>query len=101
MSSSSRRSRTAPPWRSDTITDFARLQDKIDVSQIDAVEGGSNDAFIWIGEKSFSGRAGEIRYQSTESGLTIQGDVDGDGTTDLLIVLSAKYHSFFEQDLIL
>jgi Ca2+-binding RTX toxin-like protein len=89
------------PVARDTITDFARLQDKIDVSQIDAVEGGSNDAFIWIGEKSFSGRAGEIRYQSTESGLTIQGDVDGDGTTDLLIELRAEYHSFSAQDLVL
>ena len=89
------------PGARDTITDFARLHDKIDVSAIDAVEGGGDDAFTWIGDKAFSGHAGELRYQSTASGLTIQGDVDGDGAPTSQIALKASYHSFFAQDLIL
>ena len=85
----------------DTITDFVRLHDKIDVSGIDAVAGGQDDAFTWISDKAFSGKAGELRYQSTASGLTIQGDIDGDGAADLSVAVNATYHSFFGQDLIL
>lgn len=89
------------PDTPDTITDFVRLQDKIDVSAIDAVEGGGNDAFTWISDKAFGGHAGELRYESTASGLTIEGDVDGDGAADLSIAVSASYHGFFGQDVIL
>ena len=35
----------------DRITDFARGADKIDLRGIDAVAGGSNDAFNFIGDE--------------------------------------------------
>ena len=44
----------------DAIADFAGAQDRINLRPIDAVEGGRNSAFHWIGGKGFSGDAGEL-----------------------------------------
>ena len=85
----------------DAIADFVRNHDRIDLSEIDAVSGGSDDAFTWIGSKAFGGHAGELRFSSTGAGLKIQGDVDGDGDADLAIALTSGYHTFYQQDLIL
>jgi serralysin len=67
----------------DVIADFSRSQgDKIDLSDIDAIESSSRDsAFDFIGSASFSGTAGELRY----SGGIVRGDVDGDGVADFSI----------------
>lgn len=63
----------------DVIDDFIQAQnDKIDLSKIDAVEGGSDDAFTFIGTKAFSDTAGELRFKNQ----LLQGDVDGDGKAD-------------------
>src|SRR5262249_17853031 len=46
----------------DQITDFSQASgDKIDVSGIDAITGGTDDAFTFIGNAAFSGVAGELR----------------------------------------
>ena len=70
----------------DTITDFSP-GDYINLSGIDAVvsasDGGSNDAFIYIGSAAFSG-AGQLRF---ESGV-LSGDVTGDHVPDFAIVLA-------------
>jgi Ca2+-binding RTX toxin-like protein len=67
----------------DTIKDFQRGQDKIDLSRIDADQDGTagNQSFKFIGEKAFTGRDGELRF----SGGTVYGDVNGDKVADFAI----------------
>ncbi|WP_114951450.1 Calx-beta domain-containing protein [Sphingosinicella terrae] len=69
----------------DVIADFRRGQDKIDLSGLDAVEGGGHDAFAWIGSGAFSGTAGELRAYSDGGSHLLAGDVDGDGIADFTI----------------
>ncbi len=73
---------------SDLITDFARKADTIDLSAIDAIQFGLNDAFTFIGTSAFTqGQAGQLRYAQTLSTTVVQGDVNGDGVADVQIVL--------------
>ncbi|WP_114952115.1 M10 family metallopeptidase C-terminal domain-containing protein [Sphingosinicella terrae] len=69
----------------DVITDFRRGQDKIDLSGLDAVNGGSDDSFSWIGSGAFSGSAGELRAYSSGGSSFLAGDTDGDGVADFMI----------------
>ena len=72
----------------DTILGFDRNRDKIDLSDLDAIEGNAgHDAFTNIGSAAFSGAAGELRVFRQGNHVQIQGDVDGDGIADLLIVV--------------
>jgi len=74
----------------DLITDFASGQDRIDLSEIDAIAGSqSNDAFTFIGAGAFSGHAGELRIETRGDHIHILGDVDGDGVADLHIMAMA------------
>jgi serralysin len=70
----------------DTISDFRRGQDKIDLSGLDAKSGTSaHDAFTWIGSRAFSGAAGELRVYKDHGDYFIAGDVDGDKVADFVI----------------
>jgi Ca2+-binding RTX toxin-like protein len=72
----------------DNIFDFVSGTDRIDLSLIDAntdVEG--NHAFTFIGSSAFSGTAGELRVESSGGLVNVLGDVDGDGSADLIIHL--------------
>ena len=70
----------------DRIRDFSRAQgDRIDVFGIDAIAGGTNDAFTFIGTSAFTQTAGQLRYQIVGGETRISGDVDGDGVADVLI----------------
>ena len=70
----------------DRIRDFSQAQfDRIDLSAIDAVAGGSNDAFAFIGTTAFSNVAGQLRYQQISGATYIQADIDGNGIADLVI----------------
>lgn len=72
----------------DTILDFSRTEgDRIDLSQIDAISGGENDAFTYVGNSVFSGTAGELRWYADGDRLFVAGDVDGDGAADFLIAV--------------
>ena len=66
--------------RRDVITDFRASEgDVIDLRTIDAnEERGGNQAFTFLGNKSFSGNAGELRF----SAGVLSGDTDGDGRAD-------------------
>ena len=70
----------------DRILDFNRGQaDKIDLSDIDAVTGGADNAFTWIGAAAFSGIAGQLRSFSSGGSHFVAGDVNGDGVADFTI----------------
>jgi len=81
--------KTAP----DTIKDFEKGQDRIDLSAIDAVLDGSDDVFRFIGTQAFSGSGAEVRYhKDTVLGTTVI-DLQVAGWTrgDPQIVLSGLY----------
>jgi len=69
----------------DTIEDFSHAQhDLIDLSAIDAVAGGSNDAFTL--SDAFHHSAGELIVSAIATGeYRVLGDVNGDATADFAI----------------
>ncbi len=72
----------------DQITGFRLFgADLLDLSEIDAVVGGRDDAFTFIGTGAFTGQAGELRYQASGAYTDIWGDVDGDGAADIALRL--------------
>ena len=76
--------REASPWSRDVICDFTTGQDRVDLRSLDANSAIlGNQAFSYIGGKSFSATACELRF---DNGL-VEGDIDGDGVGDLLIEL--------------
>ncbi|MBO3762535.1 calcium-binding protein [Ciceribacter sp. L1K22] len=76
----------------DVIEDFSRSQgDRIDLSAIDAsTKSSGNQAFSFIGEKAFTGKAGELRYVNSGGDTFIYGDVNGDKTSDFSIRIDAN-----------
>ncbi len=71
----------------DTIFDFT-ADDRINLSGIDANTGaGGNQAFLYIGTKAFSGKAGELRFEQNASDTYIYGDVNGDKRSDFVLHL--------------
>ena len=73
----------------DLITDFVQGVDRIDVARIDAVPGGGNDPFLFIGTAGFSGVAGQLRYTPGAT-TVISADADGDAVADLMIYLTGN-----------
>ncbi|PZO66465.1 MAG: hypothetical protein DI498_07460 [Paracoccus denitrificans] len=74
----------------DTISDFSRAQgDRIDLRGIDADISRSGDqAFTFIGNAGFTGRAGDLSVRTGANGVTISGDVNGDKIADFAILVS-------------
>lgn len=77
----------SPQGRLDArIADFSRSAgDRIDLSMIDAIVGGSDDAFMFIGTAAFSGAAGEIRIAEVNGLRYLHGDTNGDGQVELVV----------------
>jgi Ca2+-binding RTX toxin-like protein len=72
----------------DYIGDFSRSEgDRIDLRPVDAVAGGTDDAFTFIGNQNFTGVAGQLRYFISSGDTFVQGDTNGDGQADFLIYL--------------
>lgn len=95
---------TDTPSTTDLIADFGfgGVRDTIDLSGIDAMTGirnPGNQAFTFIGNSSFSGTAGELRFHYAGENTHIRGDVRGNGNADFVIVLSGR-HELFESDFI-
>lgn len=66
----------------DTIQDFTRGSDLIDLRSIDANSNAPyNQAFTFIAAAEFSGAAGQLRFQ----GGVVYGDTNGDGHADFQI----------------
>ena len=77
----------------DRIIDFSSAEgDKIDLSQIDAIDVissavGDNDAFTLV--DAFHNVAGELKVSSTANGFLVLGDVDGDSVADFGIFVES------------
>ncbi len=70
----------------DRIMDFNRgAGDKVNLAAIDAVAGGADNAFTFIGTSAFSGSAGQLRAYISGSNFFVEGDVDGNGVADFSI----------------
>jgi Ca2+-binding RTX toxin-like protein len=71
------------------IKDFNHSQsDKVDLSAIDAIAGGADDPFAFIGASSFSGVAGQLHYVANgHGGINLQGDLNADKMADFTIVV--------------
>jgi hypothetical protein len=77
----------------DSIRDFARSLDKIDLATIDANTTVAGDqAFKWIGFNSLSGKAGEIhgRYVAGQ-GIVLEADRNGNKVIDFSIEIVDRY----------
>ncbi|MFW2829150.1 M10 family metallopeptidase C-terminal domain-containing protein [Sphingomonas sp. ID0503] len=71
------------------ITDFVRGQgDKIDLSGIDAVTGGGDNAFAFIGGSAFHNVAGELRSVTAGANQYVEGDLNGDGAADFKLYVT-------------
>jgi serralysin len=69
----------------DTIKDFRRGTDHIDLREIDAnTKIAGNQAFSFLGQAGFHGKAGELRFAD---GI-VSGDVNGDRSADFKIAVA-------------
>ncbi|WP_284734692.1 M10 family metallopeptidase C-terminal domain-containing protein, partial [Sphingosinicella terrae] len=81
----------SPVGAADVITDYQL--DYLDFSRIDAVARTSaNEAFTLIETNAFSGKAGELRWETTGDRIDIYGDVDGDKVADLHVIAQWGYN---------
>lgn len=79
------------PDAPDTIVAFLSGTDKVDLGRIDTDAKAEGDqAFRFIGAEAFSGRGAELRltYNEELARWEAEGDVDGDGVADLLILFT-------------
>ncbi|MBR0556570.1 calcium-binding protein [Ciceribacter sp. L1K23] len=86
----------------DMIYDFTHSHgDRIDLSAIDAsTKSSGNQTFSFIGEKAYSGKAGELRYVNSNGDTFLYGDVNGDKKSDFMIAFD-KTIDFVKGDFIL
>lgn len=76
----------------DYVDDFYHSDgDVIDVSRIDAIPGGRDSSFDFIGTNDFTGHAGELRYERDGNSTWVEMDLDGDGFYDYLIELNGSF----------
>lgn len=82
------------PGEEDTIRDL-RNSDVIDLSQIDAIVGGADDAFTLV--PVLTGAAGEIALRPMGGGshfTVLEAEVDGDGIVDMRIYIAGAHTDF-------
>ncbi|MFZ2725907.1 MAG: hypothetical protein WAX77_06655, partial [Methylococcaceae bacterium] len=81
---------TGQAYNAERITDFS-TGDKIDLSAIDAnVNMAGNQTFSFIDANAFSYSSGELSCLASSYGTQIEGDIDGDGNYDFIIIISNK-----------
>jgi serralysin len=71
----------------DRITDFTANSDHIDLSLIDAIAGGADDAFTFL-VGAFDNHAGEVHSIQSGAITLIEGDINGDAIADFQIELT-------------
>jgi len=73
----------------DTISDFKSVEnDRINLTAIDAVTGGLDDAFSFKGAAAFTNVAGELHFRVVGSDSIVEGDVNGDSIADFAIFVT-------------
>ncbi|HEY0130546.1 MAG TPA: M10 family metallopeptidase C-terminal domain-containing protein, partial [Allosphingosinicella sp.] len=75
----------------DQIVDFTPGTDRIELDRIDAdTLSAGNQAFNWIGSSAFTGSASQLRAYEQNGTWFVEGDVNGDGSADLVIALTLQ-----------
>ncbi|MFP5076599.1 cadherin domain-containing protein [Rhizobium sp. YIM 134829] len=70
----------------DEIFDFVGKRDRVDLTKIDAnLKAVGNQAFKFIGDGDFHGKAGELRYERTPYDTIVSADLNGDKVADFAI----------------
>jgi serralysin len=59
--------------------------DRIDLSGLDAIAGGVDDAFSIVG--AFTGQAGELTLTTVTGGYQVSTDMNGDGVADFTLTV--------------
>ena len=78
------------PGARDTFGDFS-TGDLIDLSRLDAITGGANDAFSFIGNAAFSNTAGQLRAVNTGGNhWLVEADTNGDSIADFALFLTVS-----------
>ena len=77
----------------DLVSDFDGAEgDRIDLSAIDAREGGGDNAFVFVA--AFTGARGELIAPEISTGIfLVQGDVNGDAIADFAIEVRVEEES--------
>ncbi|MDB5472129.1 MAG: hypothetical protein JWR84_3689 [Caulobacter sp.] len=71
-----------PVLETDQVYDFNTAEgDRVDISQIDAIAGGSDNAFTYVGA-TFGKHAGEMTLSFASGITTLRLDINGDGKAD-------------------
>jgi Ca2+-binding RTX toxin-like protein len=71
----------------DAVADFSHVQsDKIDVSAIDAINGGADNAFTFIGAAPLTA-AGQLHYVVSGGNVIVEGNTDGLGGANFSILV--------------
>jgi Ca2+-binding RTX toxin-like protein len=84
------------------ILDFIRKDgDRIDLSGIDAVAGGADNAFSFLGGSAFSRQAGQLRVQANGASYDVLGDLNGDGVADFILEVTSKSGMLVAADFVL
>jgi hypothetical protein len=79
--------------RRDTIDDFRRGVDDIDLRGIDADnQKAGNQSFRFVGEDGFSRTAGELRFFQQGGDTIVEADINGDGKVDFQIELEGLFN---------
>jgi Ca2+-binding RTX toxin-like protein len=85
----------------DSIRDFTRRADRIDLKKLDAnLSLDGNQAFRFIGGQDFHNAAGELRAYKSGNSTYVAGDTDGDGVANFTIMVSGS-KTFSSTDFIL
>lgn len=72
----------------DTVFDFHHIEaDHIDLRGMDAVPGGTDQAFTFIGTAAFDHRLGLVHYATSGNDVIVSGDLNGDLTADFAILV--------------
>jgi len=75
----------------DRIVDFSQAEgDRINLTAVDAIPGGADNPFAFIGAAAFSGAAGQLRYEFVGASTVVSGDTNGDRTADFMIRLDTR-----------